>query len=181
MIEVLKPDALIVDLFYSSMALINAEAMNGVERRDKGLPTDHYIAYWDTGIAPAPTEAQMLDASLEVAKTEKYAEADIYAQNLIDDAYANPVQGSSVDGVQYEKLVNSRRKDKADKLAGEIALDTAEKDEAKTDQKLSEYERKCQEANDKARTEIDKGDTADEVMAMDIPTITTWPVWSPPV
>ena len=119
--------------------------------------------------------------TLAEAVANKYAEADAYAQGLIDDAYANPVQGVTVDNVLHERIVNSRRKDKADKLAGEIALDQAEKDEAKTDQKLSEYERKCQEANDKARTNIDKGNDADEVMAMDIPTITTWPEWSPPV
>ena len=149
----------------------------GIDERFYEVQSSDVLILRDASVVDAMKAEDLLSEAVAL----KYAEADAYAQDLIADAYDNPVQGTTVDGVQYEKLVNSRRKDKADKLAGEIALDQAEKDEAKTDQKLSEYENKTQTANDKARTEINKGNAAAEVLAMDIPTITTWPIWSAPV
>ena len=131
-----------------------------------------------TNFRPATADDTM---TLAEAVAAKYSEADVYGQSLINAAYANPTQGANVDGELQKRIVGSRQKDRADKVAGEITLTQEEKDIAKTDQKLSEYETKVNDAIDKARAEIDKKDTAAEVMALDIPTITTWPVWSPPV
>lgn len=119
--------------------------------------------------------------TLEEAQASKYNESENYAQSLIDAAMANPQQGVTANAQIYKHRLNTRVQDKANKQAGDIVLTQAEKDQAKIDQKLSEYEGKCWDASDKAIKEIDKGTTVDEVMAIDIPTITVWPIWSPPV
>ena len=118
-----------------------------------------------------------LDRAVEVKKNE----SDDYAQALIDDANANPQVGVVIDSSANKRRTESRRKDKADKQAGEIALDQEEKDQAKTDQKLSEYETKCWDESDKVHANIDKEDTVNDVMAIDVATNTTWPIWEPPV
>ena len=119
--------------------------------------------------------------TLEYAYSVKKNEADAYAQNLIDEAFANPQIGITTDPDAHKRRTGSRRKDKADKQAGEIALTQEEKDEAKIDQKLSEYEIKCWDAADKVHGNVDKEDTVAGVMVIDVETNTTWPIWEPPV
>ena len=119
--------------------------------------------------------------SLEQAVDIKKMESEQYAQELIDDAYTNPQEGVITDGPTHKRRTESRRKDKADKQAGDVSLTQEEKDEAKIDQKLSEYETKCWDASDKVLANIDKEDTVENVMSIDVATNTLWPVWEPPV
>ena len=121
------------------------------------------------------------DWTLEQAKRIKVQECEQYAETLIENSKSNPTQGVSVDPIMYSKRIKAREKDKANKLAGEIILTQEEKDQAKTDQKLSEYEVKCFDASDKAIKEVEKETTIDDIMAIDVITITTWPVWVAPI
>ena len=112
----------------------------------------------------------------------KKQEAEQHAQALIDKTFSNPTQSDVDINLKFhKKLVEARQNDKANRLAGGISLGIDEIDQAKTDQKLSEYEVKCWEAYIKAIAEIDKKSTAAEVVAININNITTWPEWSPPV
>lgn len=115
------------------------------------------------------------------AINSKSQECEDYAENLIILSQTNPVLGLNVDPIKYAKRVKSREKDKANKLAGEITLTQDEKDQAKTDQKLSEYEVKCWAASDKAIKEVNKGTDPELIMVLDVSTLTTWPIWTPPV
>ena len=125
--------------------------------------------------------AEFYGWTLPQAQAAKTRESEQYAADLIHAANAHPQQGLNVDPDLHRRRADARRKDKADKQAGELALDEDEKNQAKVDQKMSEYEGKCWAASDKAIKEIDKGDDVAEVMALEIPTITTWPVWEPPL
>ena len=120
--------------------------------------------------------------TVDSARETKKVESDAYAQALIDAAFENPQQGVTVNKVNHRRQVETRRAGKADKSAGEIALSQAEKDEAKIDQKLSEYENKVWTDNDKVHTNIDAiVDNVSMIMAYDISTSTNWNVWTPPV
>lgn len=104
-----------------------------------------------------------------------------YANNLVDSAFSNPTQTiTDIDPSAQRRKINKRRNNRVDKQAGEIALTQAEKDMAKTDQKLSEYEVKIDDDKDKAITNMMKLNTVEEVSNFDI-TAQTWTVWSPPV
>ena len=129
-------------------------------------------------IAIALTQTEM-DANLQRARDKKYLESEAHADSLISAAYANPTDGVTENPSTYKKMVNARERDKANKVAGEITLDQTEKDVAKVDQKLSEYDGKTWIANDKCYTNIDKKDFVSEVEAIDILTIVVWPVWTP--
>lgn len=119
--------------------------------------------------------------TVDEAKEIKYYEAEEYAESLISQAYANPTEGAVEDAVRNSKRVKVRERDKANRIAGGITLTQDEKDQAKIDQKLSEYEVKCWAASDKAIEEINKGTDVYAIKALDISTLTTWPVWVPPV
>ena len=128
-----------------------------------------------------PLTQQEMDDNLANAQTRKIAEIDNYADDLVADAYNNPVQGETIDGIRYRKQVGTRTKNKSDKMAGEIALDQEEKDQSKTDQKLAEYEVKAgtDDAN-KAVTNMYKLDLPSEVNAFDV-AAESWTVWNPPI
>ena len=118
-----------------------------------------------------------LDTNFSRAAAIKKAESDAYAEDLIEAAYSNPSVGVTENPGTYKKIVAARERNNANKLAGEIALAQDEKDQAKVDQKLSEYDGKVTVANDKSYTEIDKKSYVSEVEALVIETITTWPTW----
>jgi len=123
-----------------------------------------------------------LGLTLEKAYATKEQETEDYAQSRIDDAYKTPQQGVSYSNPKFwERRQNSRRKDKADKQAGELPLDQAEIDTAKIDQKLSEFEGKTWADSDKVISNIHKKGTVEEVMVIDIETNITWNTWEPPV
>ena len=143
---------------------------------ESATPPGEYDVWDGTQFVSEYTDAELL----QMAKKKRYLDVKVYAQNLIDSAYANPTQGVTADPQIHKEKMNIRRNQKADKLAGEIALTQAEKDEAKTDQKLSEYEYKIWDDADKAITNIDKLNTVQEIEDFDIST-QSWNVWTPPV
>jgi len=170
----------------TGLAYLYPEAVNGEDYtvRNGDLEageSGQLIENWNPLLGPIPSDQELADAELEAEKLNKKNEADAYGQNLIDDAYGNPQQGISTEAEIHKRRTESRRKDKADKQAGEITLTEEEKNQSKTDQKLSEYETKCWDASDKVHANIDKEDTVDDVMAIDVETNTTWPIWEPPV
>ena len=113
------------------------------------------------------------------AYAEKEAEIYAYGNILIDMAYANPVQGVNTDPVFYKEKISRRKSNKADKLTGEIVLTQEEKDEAKTDEKLSEYEIKISNDQDKAISNLHKLTGVDNIMVFDIAN-ENWNTWIPP-
>lgn len=70
MIEIRKPSEISINDFYNTMDRINPSALKGVEGRNNGKPSAHYIARWDETIAPAPSKAAMI-SSMDTVKTEK--------------------------------------------------------------------------------------------------------------
>ena len=108
----------------------------------------------------------------------KESEIDSYGENLITDAYSNPIQGVTENPTRYRKKVGRRKSNKADKIAGEIPLDSAEKDESKSDEKLSEYETKITADQDKATTNLHKLSGVSTIMNFDVPG-QNWNVWTP--
>jgi len=136
----------------------------------------------DTGVFRLGTiDDAYINHDFDTEVLNKKNESDAYAQSLIDEAYANPQVGVVTDTGTHKRRTETRRKDKADKQAGDIALDQAEKDQSKIDQKLSEYEGKCWDASDKVHDNIDKETIISGVVAIDVETNTNWPVWSPPL
>ena len=126
------------------------------------------------------SEETKLAEALSASQHEKTLEIDIYAYELIDNAYSNPMQDVTVNPIIYKNDMALRRNDKADKLAGEIALSVDEKLSSKTDQKLSEYEYKISQDRNKAVTNMLKLNTAVEVNAFDV-SAENFNEWLPPV
>ena len=118
--------------------------------------------------------------TVEQAYQSKEIEINAYALLLIYNAYSEPVQGITANSEKYKTKVQRRRTDRADKLAGEIVLTQEEKDEAKTDQKLSEYEVKITDDQEKAEINLHKLNTVAEIMSFDVEA-ESWNVWTPPV
>jgi len=175
---------MIIDIVYANTARTEVIIHNTEDDLygpyDDGL-TGVLVAEWEaagnTVLPYDPYYGWTLEQAYEIKKNE----SDAYAQNLIDEAFTNPQIGVVTDGNAHKRRTESRRKDKADKQAGEIALTQDEKDEAKVDQKLSEFETKAWDASDKVHGNIDKEDTVNDVMAIDVETNTIWPIWEPPV
>lgn len=120
------------------------------------------------------------EEDIELTKESKVVSANSYAIGLIHNAYSNPIEGVEVDATIQRNVMSLRRNNKANKLAGEIALTQAEKDESKVDQKLSEYELKVLADADKVIANINKLDTVEEVNAFDI-TVQNWNMWVAPL
>ena len=110
----------------------------------------------------------------------KEAEIDTYSDNLIANAYANPIQGITVNPDYYKKKINRRKSNKSDKIASEIELTDDEKNEAKTDEKLSEYEVKITADQDKAITNLHKLGGVENIMSFNVEA-ESWNVWTPPI
>ena len=137
---------------------------------------------WEEGAGWTPefTEAELLVR----AQKAKTSEIERHAEGLIATAYTTPTQGdvaAPVNSDKHRDKMAHRRNAKADKLAtGSLTLTAAEKDEAKTDQKLSEHEGKIYTDSDKAVTNMLKLTTSVEVKAFNIEA-ETWTSWTPPV
>ena len=95
-------------------------------------------------------------------------EIDLYGEELIENAYANPKINIVVDPIRYKKKVNRRKSNKSDKIAGEIVLSVEEKLESKSDEKLSEYETKITADQEKAEINLYKLSGVDNIMAFDL-------------
>lgn len=179
---------MIISVRYSSPdnIPINVEHDDGVVWSLSYYPPDNISitkeiqAFFDAGGSIDPYD-EYYGWTLERAVAVKTDESETYAQSLITEAYANPISGQTENPVTYNRRVETRRKDKADKQAGDITLDQAEKDEAKSDQKLSEYEGKAWTSSDKVIKNIHKESTVNGVMGIDVQSSITWPVWTPPV
>lgn len=122
-----------------------------------------------------------LDIKIANAINTKTEECEDFAEALINVAKSNPSVGVTANPRLYTKRIKARERNNNNKLSGEIILTQDEKDQAKTDQKLSEYEVKCWDASDKAVKEVNKGTDPALIKLLDVSTLTTWPVWSPPV
>ena len=119
--------------------------------------------------------------SIEESQQSKTNEIELYADNLVKNAYNNPTQSQTdIDGKRYKNKVNLRSKDKSNKVSGEVTLTQDEKDQSKTDQKLSEYELKIDNDTDKAISNMLKLNTVDEIKSFDV-SAETWNVWTPPL
>lgn len=179
LIENLDNYQLVIDEFYTRDSTVNiaTEIVFGIvqviylsERIDT-MTTSEADA---SGIVFTPI-------SLESALTTKESEIDIYANLLIDNAFSNPtIDQTDINPRVQRNIMSVRRNDKSDKLAGEITLTQEEKDESKTDQKLSEYELKINQDSDKAKVNVNKLNTVVEVVNFDI-SAESWNVWNPPV
>jgi len=119
------------------------------------------------------------DISLEDAQAKKTAEINTYADNLVYQANTNPIDGVTMRAEDNIKKANTRRKDRLDKLASEKLLNEDEKNEAKTDQKLSEFEGKIWSDADKAISKMVKLDTTLEISNFDV-SAQNWNVWVAP-
>lgn len=103
-----------------------------------------------------------------------------YGDDLITTAYTNPIQGVDTDPVFYKEKVSRRKSNKADKFVGGITLKQNEKDEAKVDEKLSGYEVKITNDQDKAIVNLHKLTGVDNIMIFDV-SAENWNVWAAPV
>ena len=119
------------------------------------------------------------DIPLVEAFIKKSDEIRAYASQLVQEATSNPTEGVTVDPDDYTKISDSARKDRSDKLSGEIALSQAEKDDAKNAQKLSEFEGKIWADASKAISNMEKLSTTLEVSNFDI-SAESWNVWIAP-
>jgi len=137
---------------------------------------DQYSIWNGTTFVSEFTDPELLQKQ----KDFKYIEVNNYADVLIEDAYSNPVQDIISDPIEHRNIISVRRNNKSDKIAGEIVLTQEEKDEAKTDQKLSEYEQKILTDSSKVKENIDKLNTVQEVIDFNI-SAENWNVWTPPV
>lgn len=120
------------------------------------------------------------DWSEERCFTHKEHEIDVYGEELINQAYANPVVDVIVDPTWHKKKVGRRKSNKVDKIVGEIALGQSEKDEAKVDEKLSGFELKIMDDQDKAASNLHKLSGILDIMAFDV-VAENWSTWVPPV
>jgi len=149
--------------------------------------TEDYLNEASQWLIDNPNEILMLTdlQKLDEAKIIKNNEIRVHADYLIREAYSNPREGIVSDPDDHRNIMSVRRNNKSDKLAGEIALTQAEKDEAKTDQKLSEFEQKIindrddfiLETND---IEIDDPDPIIQVENIIVPAL-NWNTWTPPL
>ena len=119
------------------------------------------------------------DIDLIDAYIRKGDEIRAYANQLVTDATSNPVDGLVVDPIDYAKVSNSARNDRADKISGELTLTQAEKDDAKNAQKLSEFEGKIWADAGKATSNMEKLSTTLEVSNFNI-SAESWNVWIAP-
>lgn len=119
------------------------------------------------------------DVPLEEAQVTKHKEINAYGWQLIYDANGNPTDGITMEPEENIKRSANRTKDRANKLAGELTLKKSEKNEAKNDQKLSEYEGKVWADANKAIANMLKLDTTAEVSAFDV-SAENWNVWIAP-
>lgn len=116
----------------------------------------------------------------EEAYLLKENEIIIYGDNLILNAYANPQVDLNVNPNHYLKKVNRIKSNKMDKLAGDIALTQEEKDEAKLHEKLSEYEIKISDDQDKAINNLHKIIIVSDIIDFNI-IEQSWNTWTPPI
>lgn len=130
---------------------------------------DHYDVTFDV--------STLTDAE---AYAEKEAEIDAYGDALIDAAYASPAQGVVTNSGYHKKVVNRRKSNRADKMAGDTTLSEAEKEESKMDEKLSEYETKITKDQDKAFANLYKLSGVDSIMSFDVAQ-QNWSTWTPPI
>ena len=116
------------------------------------------------------------DVTLEEAYSTKETEINAYAESLIHDANSNPSDGVTMDADENIKRSVNRAKDRSNKMAFDKVLTETEKNEAKNDQKLSEYEGKIWDDSDKTILNMMKLDTVLEVSAFDVEAenFTTW-------
>ena len=119
------------------------------------------------------------DIPLVEAFIKKSDEIRAYANQLVQEATSNPTEGVTVDPADYTKISDSARKDRSDKLSGEVALSQAEKDDAKNAQKLSEFEGKIWADASKANLNMEKLSTTLEVSNFYI-SAESWNVWIAP-
>lgn len=124
---------------------------------------------------------EYLGWTIDRAYNTKGAGIIYHANALIENANANPTQELlGGDALLNKKQLNRRRADRADRVAGELPIDEVDKDQAKTDQKLAEYETKISKDENKALDNMYKLSTVDEVMAFDVAG-QNWNVWTPPI
>ena len=62
----------------------------------------------------------LYEEPLEFVLDRKTIEINEYANALIEDAYANPIQGTTTDSETHRNFMSVRRNNKANKLAGEL-------------------------------------------------------------
>ena len=140
------------------------------------LPEDKRVIEWiNEGNIINPYQISISD----VIKN-KEREIYLYAESQINFAYSNPIQSISIPPDVQRKKMLIRRNQKTDKILGNIALTQIEEDEAKADQKLSEYELKIWNDADKAISNLNKLNTIAEVESFNI-SEENWNIWNPPV
>jgi len=170
---------IILDLWY----LIHNEAKPAIDPYTQkvvaGAVTKIADIYYQTWLVE-PLSQQEIDDYIAKAQKAKAQECDNYGQTLIDEANTHPQESITTYSEANKRRTEARRRNKADKQAGNIALDELEKDQAKIDQKLSEYETKVWKDSDKAITNMMKLDTATEIYAFDVPA-QNWTIWVSPV
>ena len=119
------------------------------------------------------------DVTLEEAQLTKTNEINEYANGLILDANSNPTDGVTMEASKNVNASTLRRKSRADKLSAEILLSEVEKNEAKNDQKLSEFEGKIGDDTDKAISNMMKLKTTIDVSLFDV-SLENWNTWVAP-
>ena len=174
---------IINDAKYLEQQQINVMLNTGVDDyamlEHEGLYAQELADWVALGNTITPYDAYY-HINLQEAYSNKEQEIITYGDALINGAYANPEQGVTVNFTLYKSKVNRRKSNKADKLASEIVLTTEEKDEAKVDEKLSEYEVKISNDQDKAITNLYKLNTVTDIMTFDVQA-ENWNVWVAPV
>jgi len=135
--------------------------------------------YFQPWVVEALTQTQ-IDNNIKNARDSKTDEIYGYGNNLVKGAYTNPIQGVTKDPNRYEITVAKRKSNKSDKMAGDISITQADKDVAKSDEKLSGYSVKIDADENKAIDNMLKLNTVQEIKAFDVAS-ETWNVWTPPV
>lgn len=165
---------------HSEMSLFNGEVV------DLEIPNEQYEAMIRSIDAyqmrkEDPIYGLSPEDAITVARQFKHEEIERVRIDKGNEAESNPDSFTSYGNVYagFERRIN-RQNNISNKKAGEIPLDQDEKEQAKIDQKLTEHHGKLYEAEDKGKKDVDKLNTAEEVMSFDPRTDIDWPEWRPP-
>jgi len=121
--------------------------------------------------------------TVEEAHERKYTEIDVYAENLILGAHANPIEGVFVNGRRYMAKVTARRSYRADVASGGVPPGPPTTPPGKPavdyDIYLSEYSNLVSSDQNAILDTVATLTNVNTIMNFNV-AAQVWPVWVPP-
>lgn len=159
-----KTDKIPFDKYIEKLVLSNPTKLSGI---------------WSEKWAIENLSAEEISGIKLKELNKKIEEIDKKFDSLSTIAYSNPQISVEKDPKNHKKDISIRTNNKLNKIVGEILLTQEEKDEAKLDQKLSEYEVKLSINKNKVLTNLYKLTGAGEINNFDVE-LENWESWTPP-